>query len=81
MFLDESPDLRKLSIHIVSMAEGGAGTQPAADIDYNEKSAEDMNKTKPIIIDDVISFKSSHPLYPLPKPFNNITRKGTSSKF
>ncbi|XP_031777802.1 insulin-degrading enzyme isoform X2 [Nasonia vitripennis] len=79
----ESPQRHKLSIHVVSTAEGGAA---AEDVTSSTPSAEETKKTleqaeqQPARIQDILQFKTSHPLYPLVKPFNNVPRKGTQQQ-
>ncbi|XP_033214183.1 insulin-degrading enzyme isoform X2 [Belonocnema kinseyi] len=65
---------QKLSVHVVSTAEGGCGLT-------EETGATKKSETEePTRISDVVSFKSSQSLYPLLQPFNNVPRKGTRSK-
>ncbi|KAF7987713.1 hypothetical protein HCN44_003576 [Aphidius gifuensis] len=68
----ESPCRRKLTVHVVSMANGGAGT-----MENNDETIED---TKVVKITDVNAFKASQSLYPLMKPFNDVPQKGQKSK-
>ncbi|CAH2101005.1 unnamed protein product [Euphydryas editha] len=63
----DSPDRQKLSIYVVSTAEGGAG------IDY--KSAE-AKKRQPVKIQDLVEFKSRRRLMPQPAPAASVPRKG-----
>ena len=35
---------------------------------------------EPARISDILSFKTSHPLHPLVKPFNGVPRKGTQQQ-
>lgn len=65
---------QKLSVHVISTAEGGSGL--IEETGATKKSEEEQ----PIRIKDVIAFKASQSLYPLLQPFNNIPRKGTRSK-
>ncbi|XP_012283502.1 insulin-degrading enzyme isoform X2 [Orussus abietinus] len=64
---DKSPMKRKMSVHVISMAEGGAG------LAKKPESASKQSK-----IEDMVAFKASQSFYPLLKPFNNIPRKGRS---
>ncbi|XP_056631781.1 insulin-degrading enzyme isoform X2 [Diorhabda carinulata] len=62
---------KKLSVQVVSVAEGGAGLN----------STENSHGTcKSSVINDVTVFKSSHEMYPLVQPYINITRKGNKCK-
>lgn len=71
---DDSQFRQKLSVHVISMAEGGSGLQ-------EETGATKKNEDQqPIRITDIVAFKSNHSLYPLAQPFDNIPRKGTRSK-
>lgn len=61
---------RKMAVHVVSTAEGGAGV-----------TATDAAPLESVsIITDVTSFKTKHGLYPMVQPYINITRKGNRSK-
>ncbi|XP_043278498.1 insulin-degrading enzyme isoform X2 [Venturia canescens] len=75
----KAPMRRKLAVHILSMADGGAGL-----VEYtgtkNDETTEGVVQEVPIEIKDIISFKASQSLYPLVKPFNGIARKGQRSK-
>lgn len=62
---------KKLSVQVVSLAEGGAG------INATENS---HGTCKGSLINDVTVFKSSHEMYPLVQPYINITRKGNKCK-
>lgn len=62
---------RKVGVHVVSLAEGGAGKQPDS-IHQDECPAQS--------IDDVTVFKSIHEMHPLVQPYINITRKGNKCK-
>lgn len=76
---ENSKDRRKLSIHIISTAEGGAGHET----DKDEKPGDRNEKTdarKPVVITDLVEFKSRRRLYPHPDPFINIPRKGAHCK-
>ncbi|CAD6233778.1 GSCOCG00007274001-RA-CDS [Cotesia congregata] len=76
--IKQSPQRRKLSLHVVSTAPGGAG--------FTEKSSEESSTaqtdatTLPIKITDILAFKSSQSLFPIIKPFINIPRKDQKSK-
>jgi len=64
----DSPQRRKLSVYVLSTAEGGAGN--------NEESQVDVQR-KAVRIENITQFKSSQSLYPLVQPFINI---GTITK-
>lgn len=69
--LDENASQRhKIAVHVVSIADGGAGTK------LKEESL--TNEVK--VIEDVTVFKSSHGMHPLVQPYINITRKGNKCK-
>ncbi|XP_058795185.1 insulin-degrading enzyme isoform X2 [Phymastichus coffea] len=78
-----SPEQHKLCIHVVSTAEGGAGTQDISSTSEDTPEEQLQKHTvveEPVRINDILQFKTSHPLYPLVKPFNNISRKGTQQQ-
>ncbi|XP_041968521.1 insulin-degrading enzyme [Aricia agestis] len=66
---EDSTDRQKLSVYVVSTAEGGAGVM--------EKEQEENKAVK---ITDLVEFKSRRRLHPLPAPFTNIPRKGAHCK-
>ncbi|XP_048003633.1 insulin-degrading enzyme isoform X2 [Leguminivora glycinivorella] len=70
---DTSEDRQKLSVYIVSTAEGGAGAN-------GEKKDEEKTEDKPTVISDLVEFKSRRRLYAHPVPFTNIPRKGAQCK-
>ena len=51
---------RKLSCHVVSTCEGGAGTSGEVEV---------KEKPEARIVSDITTFKSSLPLFPLAQPF------------
>ncbi|KAF7268841.1 hypothetical protein GWI33_018185 [Rhynchophorus ferrugineus] len=68
---------KKLSVHIVSTADGGAG------VITDEKEENDIqfqSNNTPSVINDITVFKSSHEMYPLVQPYIDITRKGNKCK-
>ncbi|XP_063837017.1 insulin-degrading enzyme [Ostrinia nubilalis] len=71
---ENSADRQKLSVHVVSTAEGGAGRDGT-----NDKEEKKSGK-EPVIITDLVEFKSRRPLYPHPIPFTNLPRKGAHCK-
>ncbi|XP_050296511.1 insulin-degrading enzyme [Anthonomus grandis grandis] len=69
---------KKLSVHVVSTAEGGAGDPANNNADgNNETPTPDLGAN---VINDITVFKSSHEMYPLVQPYINITRKGNKCK-
>lgn len=71
--LQENAELRrKIAVHVVSMAEGGAGKSE----DRDSESKVDGQ----LVIEDVTVFKSIHEMYPLVQPYIDITRKGNKCK-
>ncbi|XP_015116960.1 insulin-degrading enzyme isoform X2 [Diachasma alloeum] len=76
---NNSPTRRKLAVHVISTASGGAGCEKNTTKDNGEESKE-ARATSATKITDVIAFKASQSLYPLLKPYNNIPRKGQRSK-
>ncbi|KAJ8667813.1 hypothetical protein QAD02_009476 [Eretmocerus hayati] len=75
----KSAQKHKLSVHVVSTAEGGAGVQES-DSDKPVVS-EDVNMEEgPVRINDVLQFKTSHSLFPISQPYNNVPRKGTQQQ-
>ncbi|XP_011312074.1 insulin-degrading enzyme, partial [Fopius arisanus] len=71
---NKSPSRRKLAVHVISTAEGGAGDEK--NIKDNGEENKKPGATTATKITDVIAFKASQSLYPLLKPYNNIPRKG-----
>ncbi|KAH0808873.1 hypothetical protein GEV33_013918 [Tenebrio molitor] len=65
---------RKLSVHVISMADGGAGR-----IAEKEYTAESRGPSSTVVC-DITVFKSSHEMHPLVQPYINITRKGNKCK-
>lgn len=68
-----SVERHKLGVHVVSTAEGGAGTAQ-----NDDRAAEHQSGNQQIL--DVTAFKSSHGMHPLVQPYINITRKGNKCK-
>jgi len=62
MISPESPHRHKLSVHVVSTAEGGAGAS-----DNSEQI-----ESKAVKIENITQFKSSQSLFPLVQPYINI---------
>ncbi|CAH1642013.1 unnamed protein product [Spodoptera littoralis] len=83
----DSPDRQKLSVYIVSTAEGGAGHGAVSkESEENDNppacgsDSEDQKIKKPTKIVDLVDFKCRRKLYPHPSPFINIPRKGSQCK-
>lgn len=76
MIHQDSTIRRKLAVHVVSVANGGAG------LVENNYTKTDVNLkiSAPTKVTDIVEFKASQSLYPLVKPFNDIPRKGQRSK-
>ncbi|XP_028137935.1 insulin-degrading enzyme isoform X1 [Diabrotica virgifera virgifera] len=66
---------KKLTVQVLSMAEGGAGRNAAEET--NEVGDGTCSAS---VINDVTVFKSCHEMYPLVQPYINITRKGNKCK-
>lgn len=75
----ESAERRKLSVYIVSTAEGGAGHEDTKKIEEDAKESHKCEQ-EPMKITDLVEFKSRRRLYPYPVPFINIPRKGAHCK-
>ncbi|XP_023937741.2 insulin-degrading enzyme [Bicyclus anynana] len=69
----QSADRQKLSVYVVSTAEGGAGKQ-------YESQEKTENSREPVKIQDLVDFKSRRRLYPHPAPYASIPRKGAHCK-
>ncbi|XP_053623263.1 insulin-degrading enzyme [Plodia interpunctella] len=78
----KSPERRKLSVYVISTAEGGAGyeSEQAENPEQSAEKPDDNDKPKPTKICDLVDFKSRRRLYPHPAPFSNIPRKGQHCK-
>lgn len=72
LLVDHAEERRKIGVHIVSMAEGGAGKTDSPDSSVNPVQA--------TVIEDVTVFKSAHEMHPLVQPYINISRKGNKCK-
>ena len=64
-FISDSDDRRKLSCHVLSTCEGGAAT---CDTEVAAEAGSNWRQ-----VSDITAFKSSLPLYPLAKPFVEVT--------
>lgn len=72
--LQENAELRrKIAVHVVSMAEGGAGK-------LEDKTCASTVTDGQKVIEDVTVFKSIHEMHPLVQPYIDITRKGNKCK-
>lgn len=63
----ESESRHKLSCHVVSTCEGGAGHVESQDATEEHVSQADVRPVK-----DIVAFKASLPLYPLAQPFVSL---------
>lgn len=72
----KSDERRKLSVHVVSTAEGGAGRLSPD----NDTVIDTRSDRQPIIVTDIVEFKSRRGLYPHPVPFMSVPRKGAHCK-
>ncbi|XP_014206136.1 insulin-degrading enzyme isoform X2 [Copidosoma floridanum] len=65
---------KNICIHVVSTVEDGQAKQdtPLGEDGVATSSVEEVQR-----IDDILQFKTNHPLYPILQPFNNVPRKGT----
>ncbi|CAH2062107.1 unnamed protein product, partial [Iphiclides podalirius] len=79
-----SPERQKLSVHVLSTAEGGAGAGGGAEEgDGHEEDTTpegEGTQPRPVKITDLLEFKSRRRLYPLAEPFLSIPRKGSHCK-
>lgn len=73
MLKENAEKRRKIAVHVVSMADGGAGVQ-------TKEAETPQTKSGTEVVQDLTVFKSSHGMYPLVQPYINITRKGNKSK-
>ncbi|CAB3224482.1 unnamed protein product [Arctia plantaginis] len=77
----DSPERRKLSVYVISTAEGGAGKEETTQTDKeSEDNTSQKSNKEPVSITDLVEFKSRRRLYPYPIPFTNIPRKGAHCK-
>ncbi|XP_066145097.1 insulin-degrading enzyme isoform X3 [Euwallacea fornicatus] len=71
---NDAKQRKKLSVHVISSAEGGVGLEK--ETDESDKDSTGL----PNVLSDITAFKSSHEMYPLVQPYINITRKGNKCK-
>ncbi|XP_026744064.1 insulin-degrading enzyme [Trichoplusia ni] len=81
----DSADRQKISVYVISMAEGGAGresgsTAESCPQDRTEEKQEPKDSRQPTKIIDLVDFKCHRSLYPQPTPHVNIPRKGAHCK-
>ncbi|XP_075989549.1 insulin degrading metalloproteinase [Anticarsia gemmatalis] len=76
----DSPERKKLSVYVISTAEGGAGHEDTEQ--KKEDNAEEKTKDskEPVKVTDLVEFKCRRRLYPQPIPHTNIPRKGAHCK-
>ncbi|XP_070209984.1 insulin-degrading enzyme-like [Littorina saxatilis] len=72
----DAPRRHKLSVHIVSVAEqnGSAAESAGPDKDTPDDLAPAPPMPEPIVVTDIPDFKRSLPLYPLARPYIDLTK-------
>ncbi|XP_045505756.1 insulin-degrading enzyme [Colias croceus] len=80
-----SPTRRKLSVHVVSVAPGGAGNTDTntdtGNTDNKDKEGEEgEGERQPVRITELVEWKARRRLLPLPAPANHYARKGRCCK-
>lgn len=68
----QSPQRHKLAVHVVSMAEGGAGLDNNTSTTGGNNDGKEILMPEPMKIEDITQFKSSQSLFPLVQPYINI---------
>lgn len=68
-----SPGRHKLAVHVVSMAEGGAGAEKNPLNSGSNSDEVEVLVPEPTKIEDITQFKSSQSLFPLVQPYINIS--------
>lgn len=74
----DAPHRHKLSVHVVSKAEGGAGTIAHDDSFDSLEANKDIKD--PLKIENITKFKSTQSLFPLLQPYINLKMNGTKAK-
>lgn len=82
---NKAPRRHKLAVHVVSVAEGGAGLETnardnALDTETTDELASPPPYKEPKKIENITYFKSSHGMFPLVQPYININTNSTKSK-
>ncbi|XP_065170967.1 insulin-degrading enzyme isoform X2 [Atheta coriaria] len=87
LLAEDAAQRHKISVHVLSTAEGGAGCDNPAHSVLNGNVENNLTppattpspkQTTPI--NDITVFKSAHGMHPLVQPYMNITRKGNKCK-
>jgi len=81
----KAPRRHKLAVHVVSVAEGGAGLDSNVqdgplDTEMTDELVPPPPIKEPIKIENITDFKSSHGMFPLVQPYININTNNTKSK-
>ena len=69
-----SPKRSKLAVHVVGSKDNADEKLDKIELDNSQ------SRDEPMKIIDIVQFKANQCLYPLPKPFINIPRKGTQQQ-
>ncbi|XP_043497973.1 insulin-degrading enzyme isoform X2 [Polistes fuscatus] len=69
----------KFSVHVISMANGGAGLETQNSEENEIESLNDLPTTQVTKIDDIVTFKNTQHLYPRFKPCIDLPNKGNCS--
>lgn len=69
----------KFSVHVISMADGGAGLETQNSEENEIESLNDLPTTQVTKIDDIVTFKNTQHLYPRFKPCIDLPNKGNCS--
>ncbi|XP_014603217.1 PREDICTED: insulin-degrading enzyme isoform X1 [Polistes canadensis] len=69
----------KFSVHVISMANGGAGLETKNSEENKIESLNDLPTTQVTKIDDIVTFKNTQHLYPRFKPCVDLPKKGNRS--
>lgn len=80
-----APRRHKLAVHVISMAEGGAGLDQNIQLSTSDGEVIDgllppPPYKEPTKIEDITDFKSSQGMFPLVQPYININANSTKSK-
>ncbi|XP_046746475.1 LOW QUALITY PROTEIN: insulin-degrading enzyme-like [Diprion similis] len=78
VLLYSAPTRCKLSVHVVSMAEGGAGRTEVNVTENGSSPSSESHLNTACRINDAMAFSSTQALYPLVKPFIDIPKKNMS---
>ncbi|XP_033611294.1 insulin-degrading enzyme [Cryptotermes secundus] len=79
-----APRRHKLAVHVVSMAEGGAGLEGNVHVASENEVIDGLVPPppckEPTKIEDITDFKSSQGMFPLVQPYISINTNSTKSK-